>query len=71
VSPEERVRQLTGELRAERAHLDEPCVELDSQRELRRALRREACAAAAVDAKSEWAELQIKMMAQEHKVRHP
>jgi hypothetical protein len=65
VSPELRIWKLAEELRAERVHSDEMRIEVEiSQRELRRALRREACAAAAVDAKSEWAELQIKMMAQ-------
>jgi hypothetical protein len=72
VSPEGRVWQLTEELRAERAHSDEMRIELEtSQRELKRALRREECAAAAVVAEGAWAELQIKMMAQRHKVRHP
>jgi len=68
VSPEGRVWQLIEELRTERAHLDELCVEFQaSQRELRlrRALRREVCAAAVIDAKGEWAELQIKVTAQE------
>jgi len=72
VSPEGRVWQLTEELRAERAHSDEMRIELEtSQRELKRALRREECGAAAVVAKGAWAELLIKMMAQEHEVRRP
>jgi len=72
VSPEGRVWQLTEELRAERAHSDEMRIELETpQRELKRALRREECGAAAVVAEGAWAELQIKMMAQEHEVRHP
>ena len=65
VSPEGRVWQLTEELRAERAHSDEMRIELEtSQRELKRALRREECGAAAVVAEGAWAELQIQMMAQ-------
>ena len=72
VSPEGRVWQLTEELRAERAHSDEMRIELEtSQLELKRALRREECGAAAVVAEGAWAELQIKMMAQEHEVRRP
>jgi len=72
VSPEGRVWQLTEELRADRAHSDEMRIELEtSQRELKRALRREECGAAAVVAEGAWAELQIKMMAQEHEVRCP
>ena len=72
VSPEGRVWQLTEELRAERAHSDEMRIELEtSQRELKRALRREECGAAAVVTEGAWAELQIKMMAQEHEVRRP
>jgi len=40
-------------------------IELEtSQRELKRALRREECGAAAVVAEGAWAELQIQMMAQ-------
>ena len=72
VSPEGRVWQLTEELRAERAHSDEMRIELEtSQRELQRVLRREECGAAAVVAEGAWAELQIKMMAQEHEVHRP
>jgi len=72
MSPEGRVWQLTEELRAERAHSDEMRIELEtSQLELKRALRREECGAAAVVAEGAWAELQIKMMAQEHGVRRP
>jgi len=72
MSPEGRVWQLTEELRAERAHSDEMRIELEtSQRELKRALRREECGVAAVVAEGAWAELQIKIMAQEHEVRRP
>jgi len=72
VSPKGRVWQLTEEMRTERAHSDEMHIELEtSQLELKRALRREECAAAAVIAEGAWAELQIKMMAQEHEVRRP
>ena len=72
VSPEGRVWQLTEELPAERAHSDEMRIELEtSQRELKRALRREECGAAAVVVEGAWAGLQIKMMAQEHVVRRP
>jgi hypothetical protein len=66
VSPEWRAWQLTEELRTERVHSDKMRIELEiSQRALKHALRREECAAAAVVAEGEWAELQIKMMAQE------
>ena len=72
VSPEGRVWQLTEELPAERAHSDEMRIELEtSQRELKRALRRKECGAAAVVVEGAWAGLQIKMMAQEHVVRRP
>ena len=63
VSTEERLRQATAELRAERAHSDEVRIELEtSQLGLKRGLPREECAAV-------WAELQIKIMVQEHEVR--
>ena len=72
MSTDGRLRQATSELRAERAHSDEMRIELEtSQRELKRALRREECGAAAVVAEGAWAELRIKMMAQEHEVRRP
>ena len=49
VSPKGRVWQLTEEMRTERAHSDEMHIELEtSQLELKRALRREECGAAAV-----------------------
>ena len=72
MSPEGRVWQLTEELRAERAHSNKMRIELEtSQCKLKRALCREECGAAAVVAEGAWAELQIKMMAQEHEVRRP